>query len=57
MTYNEGKERARNEAILWQNDFCNHDYYITDLAELYEHFYKLAKRYGLMREFRENGII
>ena len=25
-TYETKKEMARQEAIDWQNDFCNHDY-------------------------------
>ncbi len=57
MSYAEGKERARNEAIEWQADFPNHNYYWSEMAEFSDHFSKLAKRYGLIREFRENGII
>lgn len=57
MSYSEGKERARNEAFEWQADFPNHNYYWSEMAEFSDHFSKLAKRYGLVREFRENGII
>ena len=57
MSYSEGKERARNEAIEWQADFPNHNYYWSEIAEFTDYFSKLAKRYGLIREFRENGII
>lgn len=57
MTYAERKEKARNEAIDWQSDFANHNYYWSELAEFSAYFEKLAKRYGLVREFRENGII
>lgn len=28
----------------------------SELAEIGEQFYKLGKRYGLLMEFRENGI-
>ena len=28
-----------------------------ELATYYAYFYELAKRYGLVKEFRENGII
>ena len=57
MTYAERKEKARNEAIDWQNDFANHSYYWSEIAEFSAYFEKLGKRYGLLREFRENGII
>lgn len=55
--YQKRKERARDEAVEWQNDFCNHVYSYGELAYYGEYFKKLAKRYGLMREFQENGII
>lgn len=56
MTYQQRKEKARQEAIDWQNDFGNHNYYWSEIADFGYHFYKLGKRYGLLREFRENGI-
>lgn len=55
-TYETKKEMARQEAIDWQNDFCNHNYSYGELAEFGCHFEKLGKRYGLLKEFRENGI-
>lgn len=55
--YQEEKARAREKAIEWQLDFCNHNYSWGELAEFGEYFSKLAKRYGLIREFRENGVI
>ena len=55
--YEMKKEEARKEAIDWQHDFANHDYSWDELAEWREHFYKLAKKYGLIHEFQENGII
>lgn len=57
MTYNELKERARQEAIDWQLNFANESHYMSELVEWVEHFNKLGKRYGLLKEFRENGII
>lgn len=51
------KEKAHQEAIEWQRDFDNHDYSYAELAEYQEHFTALGKRYGLLEEFRENGII
>ena len=54
--YQQGKARVRQEAIDWQNDFSNHNYYQSELAEWAGYFYTLGKRYGLLREFHENGI-
>ena len=55
-TYASNKAVARQEAIDWQNDFDNHNYSYGELAEFAIHFEKLGKRYGLLKEFRENGI-
>ena len=55
-TYETKKEMARQEAIDWQNDFCNYNYSYGELAEFGYYFEKLGKRYGLLKEFRENGI-
>ena len=55
-TYYQRKEEIRQEAIEWQLDFCNHNYSYYELMEFGEYFYKLGKRYGLLKEFRENGI-
>ena len=54
--YQKQKERVRNEAIEWQYDFCNHDYSWGELAYFEDYFYTMGKRYGLLTEFRENGI-
>ena len=51
------KENARNKAVQWQNDFCNHNYSYGELAYWQSYFERLAKRTGLVKEFRENGII
>ena len=56
-TYAERKEEARRAAIDWQLDFCNHNYSYSELADLYAHFERVGRRFGLLREFRENGII
>ena len=55
-TYETKKAVARQGAIDWQNDFGNHNYSYGELAEFGEHFEKLGRRYGLLKEFRENGI-
>ena len=56
MTYKEQKEKARELAIMWQHDFANHNYDWLELANFTDFFTKLGKRYGLLKEFRENGI-
>lgn len=55
--YQRGKENARQKAIAWQNAFAMYDYNYDEIALITEYFVKLAKRYGLVKEFRENGII
>lgn len=51
------KEKARQKAIDWQLDFNNYNYSYFELSLYNEYFYKLAKRYGLIKEFKENAII
>ena len=55
-TYATKKAVARQEAIDWQDDFRNHNYSYGELAEFGYHFEKLGRKYGLLKEFRENGI-
>lgn len=55
-TYKMKKEMARQKAIDWQDDFRNHNYSYGELVEFEYHFEKLGRRYGLLKEFRENGI-
>lgn len=54
--YYEYKAKARQKAIDWQLDFNNRNYSWGELAEWGNYFYKLGKRYGLLKEFHENGI-
>lgn len=54
--YQKRKAEVRQEAIDWQLDFCNHNYTWGELATYGDYFYNLGRRYGLLREFRENGI-
>lgn len=55
--YAKRKEQAIQEAIEWQlhNNDTSTSY--GELAEAQTHFAKLAHRYGLVKEFTENGII
>ena len=55
-TYQQQKEAARQKAIDWQLEEGNHPSSYGELAIIGEYFYKLGKRFGLLREFRENGI-
>ena len=55
-TYASNKAVARQEAIDWQNGVANRNYSYEEMQEAAEHFEKLGRRYGLLKEFRENGI-
>lgn len=55
--YARAKENARQKAMDWQTDYYNNNYSYGELIAFAEYFTRLAKRYGLMTEFRENGII
>ena len=54
--YNRLKEAARQAAIEWQLTFGDNPMGWNELADVCQRFYKLGKRYGLIKEFRENGI-
>lgn len=56
MTYQQKKEQAREQAIDWQYETAEQNLSYGELAEAGEYFEKLGRRYGLLQEFRENGI-
>lgn len=56
MTYTEAKARARELAIDWQYETSQRNISYGELAEAGERFNKLGKHFGLLGEFRENGI-
>lgn len=58
-SYKRCKEKARLIAIEWQLAFTDREegWYWSELAEWTDYFRKIGKRYGLLREFAENGII
>lgn len=56
MTYAERKGNARNEAIDWQIWAAENPMSWGELFEWQQHFENLGKRYGLLKEFRENGV-
>lgn len=57
MTYKQRKAAARDTAIQWQTEFINHCYSYDELCAIQSIFEALARRYGLLKEFRENAII
>ena len=55
ITHETKKEMARHEAIHRQNGLRdNRDY--EEMQEAAEYFEKLGRKYGLLKEFHENGI-
>ena len=55
-TFRKRKADARDIAIIYSNtEYAGLSY--SELYILTDYFKKIAKRYGLIREFIENGII
>jgi hypothetical protein len=54
--YQKRKAEVREEAIEWQANFSEHNYSYGELAYYGDYFERLGKRYGLLREFKENAI-
>ena len=65
MTYQEKKEQARQEAVNFQRGMSaekwdytlKNGYSYYELVEFQNYFTNLGKKYGLLKEFKENGII
>ena len=57
LSYESKKAIARNIAIEWQNNFCNFRYDFFDLSNWCDFFEEIGRKYGLLKEFRENGIL
>jgi hypothetical protein len=57
MNYKERKEKARQKAIGWEHEMSERDLSYKELIWYQQDFEKLARKYGLIREFRENAII
>lgn len=51
------QQQARDKAVEYQLWASEQNLSYGELYEFAEYFRKLAKRYGLIKEFRENGII
>lgn len=55
-TYQERKGCLEDIAIDYSNHFASLSWSYGELAEICDWFYKNGKRYGLLEEFKENGI-
>lgn len=55
-TYAEKKENLRNFAIEWQQDSAENSFSWTEIAYWQGWFERMGRRFGLLNEFRGNGI-
>ena len=56
--YRVRKVELTQQAIEWQSKFSEGEVlYYSDIAEACEYFRYWGTRYGLIREFKENGIL
>ena len=55
-TYANYKAEVRERAIEWQNTLADRVMSWGEVAEEQAEFERLGRRYGLLTEFRENGI-
>lgn len=51
------KEEARQKAIDWQKSVSVKNYSYGDMIEWDNYFNIIARKFNLVREFKENGII
>lgn len=51
------KEKAREKAIDTINNISQNNYSYYELFIIQNKLYKIGKRYGLLKEFKENCII
>ena len=55
-SYAERKNDAQNLAIQWSWHMGDFEFSWGEIAYISHYFEKIGKRYGLLTEFRENGI-
>lgn len=55
IRYQQGKERARTEAQKWQQDTSPKSW--GEIAQTVAQLERIAKRWGLVQEFKREGII
>lgn len=51
------KQDARNMAIAWQNWQAKHNLSYDELFKYNSFFTSIGKKFNLLTEFKENGII
>lgn len=51
------KQKAIDKAIEFQITLSAYNYSYAELVEKQNYFRKLGKKYGLIKEFKENGIL
>lgn len=56
-TYKEKKNAVQEMAITYQQKASQKSTSWEEINRIDEHFRKIAKQYGLIQEFKENGII
>lgn len=56
-TYKNRKAAARDAAIMVQQEAAEQSQSWEEVAETADRLERLARRFGLLREFRENGLI
>ena len=56
-TYKTRKAAARDAAIMAQKEAAEQSQSWEEVAETAARLERLARRFGLLREFRENGLI
>jgi hypothetical protein len=57
MNYQSKKQSVRKNVIDITNENNENSMFWSEVIEQTAKFEKLAKRYGLIREFKENGLI
>ena len=57
MIYSEKKNSVRNNCIELFYENCEKVQFFSEILEQFAKFEKLAKRYGLVREFKTNGLL
>ena len=56
-TYKERRENLRQLAVDFQNSESGNGLYMSDICAICDFFRVNGSRFGLMREFEENGIV
>lgn len=56
-TYKTRKAAVRDAAIMAQQEAAEQAQSLEEVAETADRLERLARRFGLLREFRENGLI